>query len=158
LFPLSSKLPVPGGRIVNPLGFLFGGFGGTMKDGEEGAVIGKEQSPNAAVLIFRAGGGGVFLVGATMFNERFFVLRAFLPGESGRLYPGGGLVGEHIDRSSVDEIPHLLEEKDESGSIEIGDSGDEPGDVSAMEDESTVEIVVVGEESAEAEVEVEVLS
>ena len=145
--------------MVNPLGFLFGGFGGTMKDGDEGAVIGREQSPNAAVLICRGGGGGVPLVCATTFNERFFVLRAFLPGESGRLlYPGGGLVGEHIERSSADEIPHLLEEKDERGSIEIGDSGDEPGDVSAMEDESTVEIVVVGDESAEAEVEVEVLS
>jgi hypothetical protein len=145
--------------MVSPLGFLLGGFGGTINDGDEGAVRGSERSPNVVVLICRGGGGGAFLVGATMFRERFFVFRAFLPGESGRLYPGGGLVGEHTDRSSVDAIiPHLLEEKDERGKIETGDSGDEPGDVSVIEDESTVEIVVVGDESAEADADVEVLS
>lgn len=66
-------------------------------------------------------------------------------------------MGEHTDKSSVEGIPHLLE-KDDSGIIEMGDSGEEPGDVSVIDDESTVEIVVVGDESAEAEADVEVLS
>jgi len=40
----------------------------------------------------------------------------------------------------------------------IGDSGDELGEGSDKEEESTVEMVVVGEESVESEVCVEVLS
>jgi hypothetical protein len=40
----------------------------------------------------------------------------------------------------------------------MGDSGDELGDGSDNEEESTVEIVVVGEESVESEVCVDVLS
>jgi len=42
--------------------------------------------------------------------------------------------------------------------METGDSGDELGDGSVSEEESTVEIVVVGEESVESDACVEVLS
>lgn len=47
---------------------------------------------------------------------------------------------------------------DDSGMRVIGDSGDELGDGSDNDDESTVDIVVVGEESVESEACVEVLS
>jgi len=40
----------------------------------------------------------------------------------------------------------------------MGDSGDEPGDISVALDSSTVEAVVVGEELAESEADVETLS
>lgn len=54
--------------------------------------------------------------------------------------------------------PKLWEEKEESGMIEIGDSGDELGDGSVNDEESAVEMVVVGEESVESEACVDVLS
>lgn len=44
--------------------------------------------------------------------------------------------------------------RDDSGSDEVGDSGDELGDGS-VSDESIVEMVVVGDESADSNVEVE---
>lgn len=42
--------------------------------------------------------------------------------------------------------------------IEIGDSGEELGEGSVSEDESTVDMVVVGDESVESEACVDVLS
>jgi hypothetical protein len=48
--------------------------------------------------------------------------------------------------------------KEDSGTRVTGDSGDELGDGSERDDESTVDIVVVGEESVESEICVEVLS
>ncbi len=42
--------------------------------------------------------------------------------------------------------------------IETADSGDELGDGSVMDDESIVDMVVVGEESVESELIVDVLS
>jgi hypothetical protein len=48
-------------------------------------------------------------------------------------------------------------EKEESGRRVMGDSGDELGEGSEREDESTVEMVVVGEESVESDACVDVL-
>ena len=52
--------------------------------------------------------------------------------------------------------PEFLRAKDDRGTIDTGDSGDELGDGSVIDEESTVETVVVGEESVESDVEVEV--
>jgi hypothetical protein len=49
-------------------------------------------------------------------------------------------------------------ENEDSGTKVIGDSGEELGEGSDKEEESTVEIVVVGEESVESEACVDVLS
>ena len=49
-------------------------------------------------------------------------------------------------------------ENEESGTSVIGDSGDELGEGSDNEEESTVDIVVVGEESVESDACVDVLS
>lgn len=48
--------------------------------------------------------------------------------------------------------------KDDKGTRVIGDSGEEEGEGSDKEDESTVDMVVVGEESVESDVWVDVLS
>ena len=45
-----------------------------------------------------------------------------------------------------------------SGGLAMGDSGDEPGDISVTLESSAMEAVVVGEEPAESDAEVEVLS
>ncbi len=54
--------------------------------------------------------------------------------------------------------PNVELEKDESGTIVTGDSGEELGEGSDNDEESTVDIVVVGEESVESDVCVDVLS
>lgn len=51
-----------------------------------------------------------------------------------------------------------LERGGDEGREEVGDSGEDPGDESVTEDESTVEMVVVGDESVESvEAKVEML-
>jgi hypothetical protein len=47
--------------------------------------------------------------------------------------------------------PKIDPEYDDSGTSVIGDSGEELGEGSDNEDESTVDIVVVGEESVESD-------
>jgi hypothetical protein len=54
--------------------------------------------------------------------------------------------------------PKLDPVKDDRGTRVMGDSGEELGEGSDNEDESTVDIVVVGEESVESDVCVDVLS
>lgn len=54
--------------------------------------------------------------------------------------------------------PNVEPPNDERGTSVTGDSGDELGEGSESEDESTVDIVVVGEESVESDVCVDVLS
>ena len=56
-----------------------------------------------------------------------------------------------IVRSSKEWIPNVVAEKDESGIIVTGDSGDDEGEGSVSEEESAVEMVVVGEESVDSE-------
>lgn len=48
--------------------------------------------------------------------------------------------------------------KEDGVTLAIGDSGDGPGDGSVTDDESMVDIVVVGEESEDSDAKVEVLS
>ena len=48
--------------------------------------------------------------------------------------------------------------KEDNGTSVIGDSGEEEGEGSESDDESIVDIVVVGEESVESDAWVEVLS
>lgn len=55
-------------------------------------------------------------------------------------------------------MPNDVAENDERGIIVTGDSGDEDGEGSVNEDESAVEMVVVGDESVDSEVCVDVES
>lgn len=63
-----------------------------------------------------------------------------------------------ILRSSRNRTPNDVGVKDERGIIVIGDSGDEEGDGSVNADESAVEMVVVGDESVDSDVCVDVES
>ena len=56
--------------------------------------------------------------------------------------------------------PNVVPEKEDKGTtvVVMGDEGEELGEGSVIEDESTVEMVVVGEESVESEFWVDVLS
>lgn len=100
---------------------------------------------------------------ADVLTDRFFIFRIFLFGESPLFRPGrlanaeearckgsGAAVPVPVCLSDLKDVLKL-----ESGSIEVGESGDELGDGSVRE--SMVEIVVVGEESVDSKVEVESL-
>ena len=108
----------------------------------------------------RRGGGIPCLFGADVFNDRFFVFRIFLFGGSVRLkleMLGCGLdmaFPESISPPSPVGDVVLEESYGERGSIEFGDSGEELGDGS-VRDESTVEMVVVGDESVDSVLKVE---
>jgi hypothetical protein len=56
-----------------------------------------------------------------------------------------------IVKSSKEWIPNVVAENEESGTIVTGDSGEDEGDGSDNDEESAVEMVVVGEESVDSE-------
>jgi hypothetical protein len=107
------------------------------------------------------GGSGPFRFGAEpILSERPFVFRGFLPGELGTVVQfvsglGGGC--PPTPNSSVDGRPEGFEAKEDKGTISMGDSGDDEGDGSVTEDESAVEMVVVGEDSLDPGADVDVL-
>ena len=151
-------MTVSGVVIQSPrlLGFLFGAMTGITNDGEAGAEnawFGKEDFS----LVERRGKQEtrVGLFAPEVLTERFLVLRGFLFGESERLKPSrlgdgvDGRLGRYIVSSSVTGVFTLEGCKEAAGSSELGDSGDELGDGSVKED-STVEMVVVGEESVDS--------
>ena len=94
-------------------------------------------------------------------TDRFFIFRIFLFGESPLFRPGRLANAEEARcKGSGAPVPVCFSDlkdvlKLESGSIEVGDSGDELGDGSVRE--SMVEMVVVGEESVDSKVDVESL-
>jgi hypothetical protein len=75
-------------------------------------------------------------------RERFLVFRGFLLGEIDREQPGKGLGGT-IPKSSEEAMAALLNER---GMIRTAESGDESGVLSSVIADSTVEMVVVGDE------------
>ena len=99
--------------------------------------------------------GGRICEGGGIRNDKFFRLRARRPGESGR-----GLLG--VGKSlvlSVDMVGRAAISSARAGGVNLeydkgmadGDSGDELGEISPPEGESKGEIVVVGEDSVDAE-------
>lgn len=156
-------VPRPGVEIMSPslLDFRFGGLGGTINEGDAGAEIGCEDSTTEAVEMASLGSCAPGLVDVDMFRERFFMFRTFLPGDSGRVRPGrvrSELGGGSIPPFWGDWPVDLKDRKDVGGVIETADSGDELGEGSVTDEESSVEIVVVGDESVDSEFTVEVLS
>lgn len=153
---LESGGVIMSGRV---LGFFFGILGGTMNAGVGGAenalvaVCGGCESPNLESW------GPVRFV-AEVFTDRFFMLRIFLFGESARSTPGK--MGNELEKGSLRSISDwlcgtelVLEVlNDLRGEEESGVSGGERGEGSVRED-STVDIVVVGEDSVDSKVEVE---
>lgn len=96
---------------------------------------------------------------AAVLTIKFLVFRIFLFGESARFSLGS--VAREFGMPSFDSILLRIDcvlmprgFKDDRGSNEVGDSGDELGEGS-VSDESTVDIVVVGDDSADSKVEAE---
>jgi hypothetical protein len=90
-----------------------------------------------------------------VFTERFLVLRIFLFGESARLR--FEILAKGFDSCSppsIDIAPAFTDLNEERGDNDIRDSGEELGDGSVI-DESSVEIVVVGEDSVDSKVDTE---
>lgn len=88
---------------------------------------------------------------------KFFRFLAFFAGVVG-LCSSKNVVGE----DSLDPLPALRDlksaENEGAAAFEMGDSGEGPGEGSVTEEESMVEIVVVGELSDDSEATVDVLS
>ena len=130
-------MPLFGVRSVSPrlLGFLFGGVGGLTKDGEEA---------DEGLSVFAMGGSGKLVVEAAragcreVLTARFFKLRPFLGGgcfcnsKNGDPLLSSDVRGRSMPTANV---------------LGGGDSGEEPGEGSVALESSTVEMVVVGEES-----------
>lgn len=133
-------------------GRLFGGVGGLMKSGDGGAelFLSLGTTPTWAGALPRR-----LVRDVVVLIPRFFRFRAFF----------AGVVGLCSSKKALgDDSPALVSGrrdlksamKDEAAAVLAkGDSGEGPGDGSVTEDESMVEIVVVGELSDEV---VELLS
>lgn len=99
---------------------------------------------------------------AEVLTDRFFMLRIFLFGESPRLSPGR--LAKAVEGRLAWSIPCIPDcfavpnvgANLERGAADCGDSGDELGEGSVSE-ESMVEMVVVGEESVDSNVDAESL-
>jgi hypothetical protein len=133
-------------------GRLLGGVGGLMKSGEGGAEL-------FFSLFTTATGPGAwprrFVRELVVLIPRFFRFRAFFAGVVGRCSSKKALGDE-----SPGLVPGLRDRKsatkeEDAAVLPRGDSGETPGDGSVTDEESIVEMVVVGELSEDA---VELLS
>ena len=145
---------IPGVAIVKLKfdGRLRGGVGGLMKRGDGGAELFFSLLAGAA----RAAGAWArrLVSEVVVLIPRFFKFRAFFAGVVGRC---------NSKKLPVDDVPSAVSglralksaAKEWFMILGMGDSGEGPGEGSVTEDESMVEIVVVGELSEDA---VELLS
>lgn len=157
---LENDLSKPGVRIVRFAGFrreLRGGM--CTGDGGADKWCCEVVSTTDAVAI----GGREDCEGGGILKDKFFKFRARLPGESGRT--GFGVSDDNLERLLWAVESEWLSTLRGGGmnlvydsGMDVGDSGEELGDVSAPEGESKVEMVVVGEESVDADVIDEMLS
>jgi hypothetical protein len=138
------------------LGLLFGGVGGLMNDGEVGAEVFFSFLANIGS---EADGFGPrrFVSDVDVLMPRFFRFLGFFAGVVGRCN-SKKVLGE-FSAELFSDFRDLKSDTNEDGvTLAIGDSGDGPGDGSVTEEESMVDIVVVGEESDDSDAKVEVLS
>jgi hypothetical protein len=117
--------------------------GGLMNEGDEGS-----EDWNPSILELRLSARLLGFLGFRGWGE--VMGRSSLSG--GRTGSGSATL-----RLLKESMPNGAPGKEDSGRRVMGDSGDELGDGSEREDESTVEMVVVGEESVESDACVEVL-
>lgn len=125
------------------LGFRFiAGIFGLMKDGEDGSDACADDEAEAAkggwmerpFMFLRRGAGDV--IGRIKRGAGSETVRLAIEGRAPKLVPGNALSGTRL----------------------TGESGEDEGDWSEREDESVHETVVVGDESADSEACVDVLS
>lgn len=138
----------PGVRIVKPklLGFLRDGVGGLTNDGENIVVVSR-ISVRIGRLVVEIEALFAVAVCRVVFTARPFRLRPFLGGGC-FCNSKNGVVWSFAVRGRSIPIANV-----DGG----GDSGEEPGDGSVALESSTVDIVVVGDESLEPRVLVESL-
>lgn len=119
------------------------GMVGFIKDGEEGSDVIDDEAAEAAK------GGCIerpfMFLGRRGAGEVMGRIRWFLGSETARVAMDG-------------RPPKLVDGKAFKGTRLTGESGDEEGEGSESDDESVHDTVVVGDESADSEVCVEVLS
>jgi hypothetical protein len=133
-------------------GRLFGGVGGLINSGEGGAEL-------FFSLVTRPTGAGVcarrLVSEVVVLMPKFFKFRAFFAGVVG-LCSSKKLLGKASPALVSGLRDRKSATKDECAAVLArGDSGETPGDGSVTDEESMVEIVVVGELSDEV---VELLS
>jgi hypothetical protein len=121
--------------------------------GDGGARLFDEVSTSEAVAM-----GGRDMDGGGIRNERFFRLRARRPGESGREGVGRDRGSGAVDRGGISMGRVAGMYFGYETDMADGDSGDELGEMSPPPGESKGEMVVVGEDSVEADVMDETLS
>ena len=135
LISCGGALLVPGVSSVRPrlLGFRFAGVGGLTKDGEEIDWMLTESFAAKGRLVVEAAPRAC---GRLVLTARFLRLRPFFGGGC-FCSSKKGLLSSDIRGLSIPTAKV----------VGGGDSGDEPGDGSVALESSTVEMVVVGEES-----------
>lgn len=137
------------------LGRFLGGLGGTINDGVAGAENARPVPVVDMLDSDNLGSCGAWRLEAEVFTERFLVLRIFLFGESARLrFETLAKGSDSCSPPSIDVPLVFTDLNEERGDNDIGDSGEELGDGSVI-DESSVEIVVVGEDSVDSKVDTE---
>jgi len=124
--------------------FLFGGVGGLTKAGLAGADV-LSSGFNGVVEMARPR-----LYAAVVLTAKFLRLRPFLPGVAG-LGTSTGTISE----SGFELLSAVNREASMAKFMLVGDCGDGPGDGSVIDEESN-DTVVVGDESAESDAEVDV--
>ena len=133
-------------------GRLLGGVGGLMKSGDGGAEL-------FLSLLTTATGAGVWprrlVREVVVLMPKFFKFRAFFAGVVGLCSSKNALGDESPGLVSGRRDLKSATKEDAAAVLANGDSGEGPGDGSVTDDESIVEMVVVGELSEEA---VELLS
>lgn len=133
-------------------GRLLGGVGGLMKRGEGGAELFLSLGTTATGAGFCA---RRLLSDDVVLIPRFFRFRGFFAGVVG-LCSSKKLLGDESPGLGSVRLDLKSATKDEGAAVFArGDSGEGPGDGSVTDDESMVEMVVVGELSEDA---VELLS
>lgn len=154
-------LSLPGVWIVKLrlLGRRLGGVGGLMKVPEGDAGAEEFFSPlsttgSAAVGFMRRLPNELAVL-----IPKFFRFLGFFAGVIGLCSSKKGAGTESESMLSVCVLRDLKSAINEGAALlEIGDSGEGPGDGSVTDDESMVEMVVVGDESEDSEATVDVLS
>ena len=129
-----GNLLIPGVKSVSPrlLGFLLGGDGGFTNEGD--ATV--DVLPTLAIDRGRLDVDEALAAPREVLTARFFRFRPFLG--------GGCFWSSKNGRVSSDVRGRIIPTANVVGG---GDSGEEPGEGSVALESSTVEIVVVGEDS-----------
>lgn len=125
---------IPGVKSVSPrlLGFLLGGLGGLTNDGDETVDNLSPLAKGRGKLVV----DDAFAGGRAVLTARFLRFRPFLG--------GGCFCSSKNGLVSSDVRGRIMPTANELGG---GDSGEEPGEGSVALESSTVDIVVVGDES-----------